>query len=161
MWRAGAVGMISGLVALGIAFHWAPFSITDTTNLTGWWPEVVFLALIGWEAFVFGTWCFSVSWFTKQHRDLIWLSPFLWVAIEFFWPRVFPWALAHTHTEFLPILQLAEIGGTSLISAAIVLTVCTLVAIVPSQDAIHDSHLRPGGRLVVSMLWSMESEPDR
>ncbi len=51
--------------------------------------RIVFFALISWEAVVFGAWCFGVSWFVKQHRDFIWLSPFLWVVIESIWPRNF------------------------------------------------------------------------
>ncbi len=86
----------------GHRFPLAPYSIADTTNLTGWWPQIVFLALICWEAVVFGAWCFAVSWFTKQHRDFIWLSPFVWAMLEYFWPRIFRGrSPIHTLNSFL------------------------------------------------------------
>ncbi len=124
---------LSATLSLGIAFHWAPAAIASTTNLSGPWPYLVFIILIAWEAIVFAGWCGSVAWLKGFHPESLWLAPFTWVIFEYFWPRVFTWALAHSHSQLQPVLQIAEIGGTSAVSATIVLAACALFSIIKSN----------------------------
>jgi apolipoprotein N-acyltransferase len=130
------MGCGSGTLALAIAFHWSPESITETTNLVWPWTTLTFLLLVMWESLIFGLFALMVSVATRRSAQWIWLAPAWWVSLEFLWPRVFTWAIAHTHTSVTPILQLAELAGTSGVSAMIIL------AVVATALMLHP----PGGR---------------
>ena len=41
----------------------------------------------------------------------VWLVPVAWVGLEYYWPKVFPWVFAHSQTDVLPLLQIAEFVG--------------------------------------------------
>lgn len=127
-------GSLSGTLALSIAFHWSPASITETTNLVGPWPMIAFLTLIIWESLIFGLFLFTVSYTTEIDRRLIWLAPAWWVTYEYLWPRVFTWAIAHTHTAVVPMLQLAEFTGTSGVSAVLVLAATAIAVLFGSHS---------------------------
>jgi len=118
--RAFLFGAFAGTLALGIAFHWSPSSIAATTNLPSGWPVVVFLVLVAWESFVFAAFAWMVSLAAKHAITLLVVAPAWWVTIEFLWPRVFTWSIAHTHTEVLPIMQVAEWAGTPGVSFAVI-----------------------------------------
>ena len=75
-----------------------------------------------------------------MHSLWILLAPAWWVAFEFHWPRVFTWAIAHTHTSVTPILQLAELGGTSIVSAVLIL-LATGIGVLLTR-ASHPSYIR-------------------
>lgn len=117
------MGCGSGTLALAIAFHWSPESITETTNLVWPWTTLTFLFLVIWESLIFGLFSLMVSVAASRNAKLIWLAPAWWVSLEFLWPRVFTWAIAHTHTSVTPILQVAEFAGTSGASALIILAI--------------------------------------
>jgi apolipoprotein N-acyltransferase len=60
------------------------------------------------------------------------------VAIEFWWPRVFPWKLAYTQLEFLPLVQIADLAGPAGISFVV-----TAVATVPAALLLRSGRLSP------------------
>lgn len=122
-------GTIVGTCSLAIAFHWAPQSIDETTNLGTVLSGIAFGVMIFWEAALFGLFALLVSWLWRRSRVTIWAAPLIWVSIEFLWPRIFPWTIAHTHLEFLPLMQLAEWTGTSGVSAAVVLGAILLLSL--------------------------------
>jgi len=117
--RAAATGVIIGTVSLAIAFHWAPTSISRIAKIDYAYALMVFAILVLWESLIFGFYCGFISVATRRAPRLIWFAPLAWVAIEYQWPRIFSWALAHAFTSFSPILQVAELAGASGISAVI------------------------------------------
>jgi apolipoprotein N-acyltransferase len=127
--QAFLIGCTAGTTALAIAFHWSPASITETTNLVFPWPIVVFLLLVMWESVIFGMFALIISLLRNQRGWMLILGAAWWVTFEFHWPRVFTWAIAHTHTSVVPILQLAEFAGTSGVSAVLVLATIGLGAL--------------------------------
>lgn len=133
-------GTAVGAISLGVAFHWAPSAIDETTNfgVVGAWSAFVVMVL--WESSLFGIFAFSLAWFvgpwpeTDRRFLSIWVAPFLWIPTEYVWPRIFPWAIAHTHLEFLPVIQIAEWTGTSGVSWIVVFT-AALIASLPRWHA--------------------------
>lgn len=79
-----------------------------------------------WESLIFGLFLMATSFAVHVYPNVIWLAPGWWVALEFCWPRIFTWSIAHTHTNVVPLMQLAEFAGTSGVSALIVLAAITL-----------------------------------
>ncbi len=129
------------------------------TNLTGYWPDVVFVGLIVWEAVVFGGWCALVAWMVRIHSNLYWLAAPSWVLLEYFWPRVFTWALAHSHSEFLPVLQIAELGGTSAVSSVLILAACGVTALISrerQQRRAAVAAIAVVGLVLLAGLWRIE-----
>lgn len=113
-------GFTFGVLSLGISFHWAPESLAYILDAEGVLPYLAFLGLILWESIPFGMLAGAFVWVSQFRRPPIFVLPFLWVVTESFWPKVFPWSFAQSHTGFLPVLQVAEIGGTALVAFALV-----------------------------------------
>jgi len=160
--RAWLWGTVVGSISLAIAFHWAPAAIDETTNfgIVGSW--LAFVMMVLWESSLFGIFAFALAWFVghrpeaERHFLAIWLAPFLWIPTEYLWPRVFPWAIAHTHLEFLPVIQVAEWAGTSGVSWIVVFT-AALIAAFPQWHAYsvgQRSGLVLGITIVAAVIFS-------
>jgi apolipoprotein N-acyltransferase len=110
-WLAGA---LFGAVSLAVSFHWAPRMLSYTFDCDQWSakPFLSFTALMLWESIPFGFLGLSAS-LSKARRVPLWLVPACWIALEHFWPKIFPSSLGHTQTGFPPILQVAELGGVA------------------------------------------------
>src|SRR5262245_25517978 len=57
----------------------------------------------------------------------MWMAPCAWVVIEHWFPRVFPWRMGYSQLELLPLVQIAELVGSTAIGFII-----TAVAAAPS-----------------------------
>jgi apolipoprotein N-acyltransferase len=125
-------GFGTGVVALGVAFHWVPEAFEFSFKVG---PEIAYPAfalLVLWEAIPFGL----LSWLTRRTGEgRLWhyaIVGLFWVGIEFFWPKVFPWSVAHTQLCVLPLVQLAEYGGSPLISLCVILATIQAAPLVSS-----------------------------
>lgn len=118
---AAGESFLIGNLALGIAFHWAPTSIFATTNLSLPLSWLIFGLLIAWESIAFGLLGYAVCHLAKRKLSLLWLAVPIWVAIEFHWPQIFGWSLAHTYLQIIPVIQIAELAGTEGVSAWVML----------------------------------------
>src|SRR4051812_20544892 len=114
--EAFCYGFLLGAIGIGISFYWGADALRhtfDTVPVVAWSAFVLLVAL---EAAAIGLFCTLVSIFARRDAIGLWLIPCAWVAIEHWWPRVFPWKLAYTQLEFIPILQIAELLGPTAIS---------------------------------------------
>jgi apolipoprotein N-acyltransferase len=109
--------MAFGIIGTGISFYWATKTLAYTLNADegSYVPHVVFAALLLWESIPFAVMGW-MTWVQHGRAKCLWMVPAIWVFLECVWPRVFPWSLAHTQNQFLPFIQIAEIGGTGLVS---------------------------------------------
>ncbi|MCA9260245.1 MAG: apolipoprotein N-acyltransferase, partial [Planctomycetales bacterium] len=113
--KAFAAGLLFGLTFMSVALHWAPRMLSYTLDCgermaTPW---LAFLAIACWEAIPFAL---IAATSARQGTVPCWACAGVWIAMERFWPRVFPWSFAHTQTGFLPMVQAAELGGQYLVS---------------------------------------------
>lgn len=124
-----------GVVALSLSFHWAVGSLAYTLDAeeSDVLPRAVFAGLILWESVPFAVlgWLLAVQHLKYQ---VLWLAPTAWIAIERFWPKVFPWSWAHSQTRFLEMLQVAEIGGVYLVSFVFLYACIGLASQLRSED---------------------------
>ena len=66
--------------------------------------------MIAWESVPFGTVCCLASWgLTIPSLGAVAGPCHLGGHGNMTWPEVFPWAMAHSQTDFLPLLQIAEL----------------------------------------------------
>ena len=65
-----------------------------------------------------------MRWLDRRNVPLLVSAPLVWVALEYmrsFFLTGFPWyLLAHTQHDFLPMIQMADLGGVFLVSAVVV-----------------------------------------
>ncbi|MHB0957932.1 MAG: apolipoprotein N-acyltransferase [Pirellulaceae bacterium] len=126
------VGSLIGAVALAMAFLWAPATLALQFDLSPLWTWSLFVCLITWESVPFGLLGCLASRTLRAHPARLWMVPVTWVAIEYYWPKVFPWAIAHSQTSFVGILQIAEVtgaGGIGLVLLAVTLIPAALLSL--------------------------------
>jgi apolipoprotein N-acyltransferase len=124
-WRAAVIGFEFGVMLLLVSFHWAPkmLACTLASEEGDFAPYSVFGLLVGWEAIPYAFLGIGANLVSRRSIP-IWMGDAAWVALEWSWPRVFAWSIAHTQTGFTPLIQLAELGGASLLNFLMV--VCCL-----------------------------------
>jgi len=125
--QAFLLGCALGMVALAIAFHWGRGALDATMDFPAAVDYFLLGALLAWEAIPFGIVCWCGARLLGQYGLRLWIVPLVWVLLETNWPRVFPWSIAHSQTEWLALLQIAEWTGAAGISFCFV-----AVALVPA-----------------------------
>ncbi|HEY2412427.1 MAG TPA: apolipoprotein N-acyltransferase [Pirellulaceae bacterium] len=120
-------GAFAGAVGIACSFHWGIAALRQTFDATFWMAWVLFAGLVAIEAVAFGLFCCLTAAAAHKGISCLWLTPCFWAAIEFWYPRVFPWKLGYTQLEFLPLIQIAELGGPTTIGF-----VMTAVAMIPA-----------------------------
>ncbi len=113
---AFAYGYLSGIGALGIAFHWSVQAIAETVQTDWNVASAVFAGLLMWEGLQMAIFAALVAWVVGKDLSRAWAIPFLWVVPEFWWPKIFPWSMAHLQTDYPLLLQTADWGGVPSVS---------------------------------------------
>jgi apolipoprotein N-acyltransferase len=113
--RAAALyGTLMGFLINVIGFHWVVLTITRF----GGFPLAIalffFSALSLYSALPFALVAAALRW-AGPGAPLI-LAPVLWAAIEFAFPAMFPWRLAHSQREVVWLLQSGDLAGPYLLS---------------------------------------------
>jgi len=145
--RAFLAGAGMGAGAIAIAFHWAPaalgFSFDIGPVIT--WP--LFAVMVAWEAVPFGVLAWTAARQLAAGAGWLWGVPAVWVSMEYAWPRVFPWNVAHSQTDFLTLVQLAEVAGAAGVSFCVM-----LVAIIPAA-LVRNATRAPVGARGTALVW--------
>jgi apolipoprotein N-acyltransferase len=118
-------GTLGGMLGIACSFHWGVAALRQTFDATFWMSWAIFAGLIAIEGFAFGLFCYLASLASHKGVGWMWLTPCAWTAIEFWYPRVFPWKLGYTQLEFLPLIQIAELFGPT--SIGFVMTAVTMI----------------------------------
>ena len=108
--RAFFSGWLTGVVANLLGFHWLVYTIKVFGGFSYGVSGVVFLIFIVLEAFQFSLFSLLVRRFGFGPLNLF--PALFWVAIEFWFPHLFPWHLANSQSSFLTMIQSADLVGT-------------------------------------------------
>lgn len=107
--RAGFLGWLVGFLANLIGFHWLVYTI----SVFGGFPYavsvlvfVLYAALQGAQTALFGLLLKHFG-----YGPLCFFPVIFWVAIEFWFPFLFPWHLANSQSSFLSFIQTADLVG--------------------------------------------------
>ena len=109
-------GYAAGIGALAIAFHWSVVAIAETVGASEAVAGGVFGGLLLWEGLQMGLFALMVSWVVGRDLKRVWAVPVLWIVPEFWWPKIFPWSMAHLQTDYPLLLQTADWGGVASVS---------------------------------------------
>jgi apolipoprotein N-acyltransferase len=112
--RAALLGLAMGFVIQIVGFHW----IVTTITRFGGFPLPIalffFSALALYSALPFAIAAATLRWVGPTAPLL--LAPTLWAAIEFLFPALFPWRLAHSQRAVTLLLQTGDLAGPFLLS---------------------------------------------
>ncbi len=117
-----ALGLFSGTVLNYAGFHWCVEMMREFSAL-GPLSYLVMLAMALYQGVIWGVWCAALRW--PHWRGPVALrysaSAAAFVALEFFYPIVFPWYLANSQYTRPEVTSVVELAGVSLLSLLIVL----------------------------------------
>jgi len=112
--RAALLGLAMGFGIQVIGFHW----IVTTITRFGGFPLPIalffFAALAVYSALPFALAAAVLRWAGPNAPFL--LAPVTWAALEFLFPALFPWRLAHSQREVTLLLQTGDFAGPYLLS---------------------------------------------
>ena len=115
-----AIGWVGGLCSGLVGFPW----IAETLERFGGLPFPVaalgLLLFAAWTAVPFGFWTWGVSRGPQRGWMAIAWPAVLWAALAFSWPSFFPYTVVIGFAEVPQWIQLAELGGISLVVAQVV-----------------------------------------
>jgi apolipoprotein N-acyltransferase len=116
--QALLVGALAGLATNIPAFHWLAY----TMHIFGGFPYALALffytCLSAYSAAQFVL--FALGMRLLGAGPLALAAPVLWVALEFLYPNLFPWRMAHTQFHVLPLIQIGDLTGPVGLSFVIV-----------------------------------------
>ena len=121
---------VAGMAVRAVAFQWIPGVVAENFDIAFPVAVLFFIVMIAFESttwVLLGTVAFSV--FHKRTVS-VWVFPSLVIVLDHFWPRVFPWTMAHVLVGSKTLTQMVDLGGTlgltwlmTGVSCAIVLSV--------------------------------------
>jgi len=123
-------GWFTGLLINLYGFAWAAGLTESFGHISGPYAVGAVLVCCSYQAIVIGLWT-GVSAAIVKRVDVSWLvvAPLVLAVAEATVPFVFPWYLAITVWRAWPLLQVAELGGTTAVSALVVLVSLTLAEV--------------------------------
>ncbi len=144
--RAGFLGWLVGFFANLFGFHWLVYTI----SVFGGFPYFVSVVLFILYAAMQGvqTALFALLLKRLGYGPLFLFPVVFWVAIEFWFPFIFPWHLANSQSSFLSLLQTADLvgayGASFLVMWCNVILARALAGRKEVSTLRHDPRPRPG-----------------
>ncbi len=122
--HAAILGLLMGFLIQVIGFHW----IVTTITRFGGFPLPIalffFSALAVYSALPFAAAAAALRWAGPTAPLL--LAPVLWAAIEFAFPALFPWRLAHSQRVVTILLQTGDLAGPYLLTFVMALVAAAI-----------------------------------
>lgn len=111
-WLAGAITNVGG-------FYWIGSLLEDFGHMSAWIAYLLSVSMGILQGLVFGIWAYLIR---KIKAKSIWVSgAAAFVAVEMFFPLLFPWYYANSQYNFVPAIQTADIWGVLGVSFLLVL----------------------------------------
>jgi apolipoprotein N-acyltransferase len=103
------LGWLTGFCANVLGFHWLVYTISVFGGFPYAVSAVLFLGYAALQGAQVGLFAFLVKRF--GYGPLFLFPAVFWVAIEFWYPFLFPWHLANSQSSLLGFLQTADLVG--------------------------------------------------
>jgi apolipoprotein N-acyltransferase len=120
---SGLLGWLAGSVINLVGLSWMVDVLRRFGPMHFVWSAAAYVALCLYQGLVFALFALSVQYLRRTLHvrgrpiPLVVLAPVVMVACELPLPFVFPWNLALTQAWSLPVIQIAELGGPSAVTA--------------------------------------------
>jgi apolipoprotein N-acyltransferase len=121
-WVALVYGWLAGLTINLYGFAWSVGLMGRFGHLSAPYAIAALLVACAYQALVFGLWTGGCALLARRAR-VPWIvaAPLVFALLEAALPFIFPWYLAVTVWRAWPLLQVAELGGPTAVSALVVL----------------------------------------
>jgi apolipoprotein N-acyltransferase len=124
--RALRLGWLAGMTGVAIAFTWLVYAM----RVFGGFPlpvaMLLYAPLVAWMGLELGLVTALLAWIGPLPLGIA--APLAFGAVEFLFPSLFPWRLAHSQYRVPVLLQTGELAGPALLGFAIVWVNAALVA---------------------------------
>ena len=108
-WKAFLVGWLAGSITNIGGFYWVGSLLEDFGHFDKWLAYLLSSGLGIIQGLVYGIWLYLVR---KLNTRTIWITgSAAFVAVEMFFPMLFPWYYANSQYNFVPAIQTADIFG--------------------------------------------------
>lgn len=130
--QAAALGWTTGFVFFVTSVYWVPTTISSFTSIPHALAVLVLVLMAAVAAYAHTLFAFGVEWLAAGGVPRMLGAPIVWVVTE--WMRTFvvaefPWnLLGYSQVSFAPMIQVADLGGVYMISAAIVFANASLAS---------------------------------
>ena len=120
-WRsAAAVGLVFGFVTNAGGYHWMQ-PMLETFSGYGFWPSLGFASVFWlYLALQFALFALAYRWLRNRGWSAAWVAPALLIAAEWCYPLLFPTFIANGLFERPLMIQIADLGGPSLVSFVVI-----------------------------------------
>ena len=116
--RAFLLGWLAGIAGIAGAFSWLVYAFQVFGGFSLPLALALFVVPVVWMALEIGLFTGLLAWLGPLPLGLA--APLTYTVVEFVFPTLFPWRLAHTQNRVVPLLQSGEIVGPFLLGFAIV-----------------------------------------
>jgi apolipoprotein N-acyltransferase len=116
--RAFRLGWLAGVAGIACAFAWLIYAFQVFGGFGLPIAVAIFVAPVVWMGLQMGI--FTGLLAALRPLPLALGAPLTFTVVEFVFPTLFPWRLAHTQLRLVPLLQSGEIAGPYLLGFAIV-----------------------------------------
>ncbi len=148
--RSFFLGWLVGGVANLLGFYWLDYTIRVFGGFPHGVSEFIFLVFAGYAALPMALLALLVR--LCGYGPLQLFPALFWVAIEFWYPLLFPWHLANSQSEFLSFIQTADLVGPYGTSFLLVWLNTILYATIFHRDEGSASLRRDGAFLSVLLI---------
>jgi len=142
--QAAFLGLVAGLSTNVPAFYWLVY----TMRAFGGFPYPVaalfYVCLSAFTAAQFVV--FAVAWRRTGPGFLGLSAPLIWVTLEFLYPNLFPWRMAHSQMHVPLLLQVGDLTGPYALSFALVWVASSVALLIAD-------------RVPPRVAWARQSRP--
>jgi apolipoprotein N-acyltransferase len=107
--RSFLYGWLAGIVANLLGFYWLNYTISVFGGFSSYLSAVVFAGYGLSAGFFFALFALLARFCGFGPMGLF--PPVFWVALEFWYPFLFPWHLANSQSQLLSLIQCADLVG--------------------------------------------------
>ncbi len=146
-------GWFAGVVANIFGFYWLDYTIRVFGGFPYGASELIFLVFSAYAALPLALFALLVRLFGLGSFHL--LPALFWVTIEFWFPYLFPWHLANSQSQFLFLIQSADLVGPYGTSFILVWVNTTLYAAIFSRRAGTRALVRVGAAMSALLIATL------
>lgn len=132
--RSWRLGWLAGTAGIACAFVWLIYAFQVFGGFSLPVALALFLVPVAWMGLQIGVFTGLLAWIGRWPLALG--APVTFTTVEFLFPTVFPWRLAHTQSVLVPLLQSAEVAGPYLLGFTLMWWSAALVRLVRERDRV-------------------------
>jgi apolipoprotein N-acyltransferase len=149
--RGFRLGFAAGLAGIALAFHWLIYAFRVFGGFSLPVAALLYVPPVAWMALQLGAAGLLIAWLGPLPLALG--PPLAFTAIEFLFPSLFPWRLAHSQYRVVPLLQSGDLAGPYVLTFAMAwIGAAVALAVRAARRPARDGRRRAAAALAASVL---------